>query len=250
MKIQVHATLAVSSITVTGANAAEFVVGGIRYPSSVTAGNSATFNVTFTPTALGTRTATIHVNNNDCNEADYDFAVQGTGGVACLSEINVKGNNTTIKDGDGTPSLADHTDFENANTGGGNVVRTFTIENTGTALLTVSGITMSGTNAAEFVVVRYAIQLFSGNWYTFNVTLHPTAIGLKTATVNVANNDCDEADYDFAVQGNGVNPCPAEINVKGNTGINRWRCYPFSCRSYGFWKCEYRWWKCGKNIHH
>ena len=69
-----------------------------------------------------------------------------TSGVSCSAyldpEINVKGNNTTITDGDATPSLADHTDFGNATTGGGNLVRTFTIENTGTGNLTVSGISV------------------------------------------------------------------------------------------------------------
>ena len=60
------------------------------------------------------------------------IAVQGNGVNPCPAEINVKGNTVSIIDGDVTPSAGDHTDFGNANTGGGNVVRTFTIENTGT----------------------------------------------------------------------------------------------------------------------
>ncbi len=209
------ATLTISTINVTGTNAAEFVVSGA--PSSVTAGSSATFNVTFTPAAVGTRTATVHVNNSDCDEADYDFAVQGTGVTPCLDEINVKGNNVTITDGDATPSAADHTDFGNASTGGGNVVRTFTIENTGTGNLTISSITVTGTNAAEFVVSSGQLGVITaGSSATFNVTFTPTALGARTATIHVNSSDCDEADYDFAVTGNGVAACPAEINVKGN----------------------------------
>ena len=51
---------------------------------------------------------------------DYDFAVQGTGVNPCPAEINIKGKYSRISDGDVTPSAADHTDFGNANTGGGN----------------------------------------------------------------------------------------------------------------------------------
>ncbi|HRJ13650.1 MAG TPA: hypothetical protein PLI34_01585, partial [Saprospiraceae bacterium] len=36
-------------------------------------------------TANGMRTAVIHVNSNDCDEADYDFAVQGGFQGAALS---------------------------------------------------------------------------------------------------------------------------------------------------------------------
>ncbi|MBK6622567.1 MAG: hypothetical protein IPG32_17475 [Saprospirales bacterium] len=35
--------------------------------------------VTFMPTAAGVQNATITINNNDCDEAVYDFAVTGTG---------------------------------------------------------------------------------------------------------------------------------------------------------------------------
>jgi hypothetical protein len=45
----------------------------------IAAGGSATFNVTFAPTSTGLKTATVHIANTDCDETDYDFAIQGTG---------------------------------------------------------------------------------------------------------------------------------------------------------------------------
>ena len=94
------------------------------------------------------------------------------------------------------------------------MVRTFTIENAGTGNLTVSSITMSGADATMFTVggISFPATISgSGGSTTFTVTFAPTSAGLKTATVNVANNDCDEANYDFGVQGTGVtDPCASD----------------------------------------
>ncbi len=48
-------------------------------PKIVSAGALATFTVTYTPTASGTDNATITINNNDSDEAVYDFAIAGVG---------------------------------------------------------------------------------------------------------------------------------------------------------------------------
>src|SRR5205823_3890290 len=53
-------------------------------------------------------------------------------------EINVQGNGVSIASGDTTPDLADHTDFGSVNVSSGTIVRTFTIQNTGGAALSVS----------------------------------------------------------------------------------------------------------------
>jgi hypothetical protein len=67
-------TLTISSIT---SNNARFVVSNI--PPSVAGNSTATFTVTFNPTAAGVQNGTITINNDDCDEAAYDFAVKGTG---------------------------------------------------------------------------------------------------------------------------------------------------------------------------
>jgi hypothetical protein len=72
------ANLMVSSITVGGTNAANFSVSGITLPASIVPNSSTSFTLTFTSATPGVRTAVVHVNNNDCNEADYNFSVQAT----------------------------------------------------------------------------------------------------------------------------------------------------------------------------
>jgi hypothetical protein len=120
-------------------------------------------------------------------------------------EINVQGNSTTIVDRSITPSLTDHTDFGDVITGN-NFVRIYTIQNTGTDNLTISGITVSGGNTDVFSVgaLTPASPIPGSGSATFTVSFAPTSTGLKTTTVHIANNDCDETDYDFTIQGIGT----------------------------------------------
>jgi hypothetical protein len=179
--------LNISSLTSSNA---KFVVSGA--PATVAASGSATFTVTYTPTAVMADNATITINNNDCNEVVYDFAVTGAG---TAPEINVQGNSVSITDGDTSPTTADHTDFGSVSVGG-NIARTFTIQNTGGAVLNITSVT---SNNAKFVVSGAPTSVAASSSATFTVTYTPTAVMIDNATITINNNDADEAAYDFAV---------------------------------------------------
>ena len=118
-------------------------------------------------------------------------------------EINVKGNNTDIADGNTTASTTDHTDF--GSIGSGTVVRTFTIENTGNSELNITNTSIIGTNASDFSVTDApATPVTASESTTFTITFDPSAEGLRTATVSIANDDPDENPYDFAIEGTGL----------------------------------------------
>lgn len=68
-------------------NNTEFAISGITTPIVVSGGGSMTFVVTFDPTVLGTRTATITVENDDADEDPYTFTVQGNGTNSAASDI-------------------------------------------------------------------------------------------------------------------------------------------------------------------
>ncbi len=125
--------------------------------------------------------------------------------VAVRYEINITGNGISIPDGNTRPSLADHSDFGNAAVGGGTVVRTFTIENTGNVPLNLTGspiVAVSGANAADFTVTRQPnFPVAVGGSTTFDVTFVPGATWMCTATLTIANDELDENPYDFAIQG-------------------------------------------------
>ncbi len=136
-------------------------------------------------------------------------------------EINLQGNGTTIADGDVTPSSADHTDF--VATGISTpLVRTFTIQNTGTGTLNIASI--SNTNPTDFTVggLTLPTTVTAGSSKTFTVTLNSATMGTKNATITINSNDADEASYDFAITGRIINATPSAVrgNMMNFDGIN------------------------------
>ena len=142
------------------------------------------------------------------------------------NEINVKGNANDIVSGDATPSTTDATNFGNVvlNTP---VIKIYTIQNTGSSALTVSGIASGGNNAADFVVGGIALpaKIAAGNSATFNITFTPITSGTKTATVTINSNDCDEGAYTFALQGSSC-ATPVWTGTVSTAWINpgNWSC--------------------------
>lgn len=125
-----------------------------------------------------------------------------------LVEIDIKGNSTSIMDGDATPSLADHTDFGSQAVCAGTITRTFTIENAGSTNLSLTGaplVVVGGPNAADFSVsVMPTTPVAGSGSTTFNVVFNPSASGIRLGTLSIANDDSDENPYNFSIQGSGV----------------------------------------------
>lgn len=162
------------------------------------------------------------------NNADYVYLdnIELIGYSASGPEMNVQGNGTSIADGDTTPAVADDTDFGSVNTTGGTDVHTFTIQNTGTSTLSLTGsspyVTISGANAADFTVTTTPSNSISASGSTtFDITFDPSADGVRTATVSIANDDSDENPYNFDIQGTGFTPsyCASSGNTSYDTGI-------------------------------
>ena len=74
------ATLTITSISVTGANGGDFAETN-NCGTSVPAGGSCNISVTFTPTALGTRTGRVTITDN-ANDSPQTISLTGIGGVA------------------------------------------------------------------------------------------------------------------------------------------------------------------------
>jgi len=143
--------------------------------------------------------------------------------LATAPEMEVQGNSVSIADGDNTPSAADDTDFGSTAVSGGTVSHTFTIANSGTADLNLTGapkVSLSGANVADFTVTVQPTSLVSGGGgtTTFTIVFDPSAAGLRTASVSIDNNDSNENPYNFAIQGTGANP-PVVANAGSDAAI-------------------------------
>jgi hypothetical protein len=135
---------------------------------------------------------------------------------AAKPNIDVEGQGISIADGDLTPNLADDTDFGTAPVSGGTVQHVFTIQNEASGDLEVTAIAVSGTYAADFSVsgIALPVTITRGSETSFSVTFDPSAAGLRSAAIEIANNDPNEDPYDFAIWGVGGTPRP-EIDVEG-----------------------------------
>lgn len=71
-------TLTLGTVTISGTNAADFSVT-TQPASSVAPVGSATFQITFDPSATGLRTAALSFTTNDADENPFNFSIQGTG---------------------------------------------------------------------------------------------------------------------------------------------------------------------------
>jgi len=121
-------------------------------------------------------------------------------------EVNVTGNGLDIMNGDTTPGLSDRTDFGSVDVTVGSVTNTYTIQNTGSATLTIAvPVTISGSNAADFTVVTQpAASIAANGSTTFSVKFDPGAAGLRQAVLSFGNNDSNENPYSFSIQGTGT----------------------------------------------
>ena len=110
-------------------------------------------------------------------------------------EINLKLGSTDIAAGDthGFGNQATNT----------NTDALFTIENTGSAALTLNiPITISGIDADQFIVTAQpAATVAASASTTFTIRFKPTSPGIKSAAIAIANNDNDEDPYDLTITG-------------------------------------------------
>lgn len=228
------APLNVSNITLTGAQAGSFTINNMSTATgSIAAADGSVSNrevsITFHPTFEGIHTAQVNVFSNDSNENPYTFWIRGTGFVP-KPDINVRGitggtgninststlvnvNNNTLWD---TPQIV----------GTGNI-KDYRIVNGGNpgAPLLLTGnpiIAIIGDNPEDFIVTTQpsSSSLNAGGFTNFYISFTPTASGIRTATVSIANNDSvvdvygnSESPFTFKVQGTGVAP---EADLFGN----------------------------------
>ena len=169
------------AVTKDGTNAADFVVTALP-PTSLAAGSTTTFEVTFTPSAVGTRVAALHIASNDLARNPFNMNLTGIGAVPVL----------VIEIPAGTGLASGSTlDFGSVVTGVAEP-QAFAIKNTGSALLNSITVTVnqSGSNTSDFVITSPPVtSLAPGATSTFVVGFTPLVAGNRAATMQISSND-------------------------------------------------------------
>jgi hypothetical protein len=102
--------------------------------------------------------------------------------------------------------------FATTNSGAVSASATFTLANDGATSVSVSAITLTGTNASQFSIVSSGatscasvpFALIPGTSCTVNVTFAPTAIGAKSATLQVTSNDTTNPTMSAVLSGTAI----------------------------------------------
>jgi predicted outer membrane repeat protein len=143
-------------------------------------------------------------------DATPDIGAFELNGVPPSPEMDLRQGMTAIADG-GTYDFGGYSVGSNADA-------VFTIQNTGTANLTLTTpMTLGGANADQFSIQgQPASPVAPGGSTTFTVRFSPTSAGAKTAAISIVNNDSNENPYDFSVQGTGTStPPPPDTDGDG-----------------------------------
>src|SRR5690606_1557971 len=147
-----------------------------------------TFQITFSPTTTGEKTAIVSIANDDSDENPYTFTITGEGINPPTPEIGIKQGENTLSNGSGDYN------FGSVEENGSSGAVTFTIENTGTGDLELTGdplVQISGSGADQFSVESQpgSDTIAADASETFALSFSPTSLGTKTATVTIINSD-------------------------------------------------------------
>ena len=201
--------LNLSSVTLVGADTADFVLDTSSMISAVPAASSTAVRVTFTPQTPGMKEVTLRILSDDLDEATHDLLLRGEAATTTAPEFDLFGNGVEIFDGDISPSLADHTDFGGAAVNG-SAIRTFTIHNVGMGPLNLTGpagALVQLTGSTEYSVISQPSTVVPPlGSTTFQVRYRPTNTGTDIATVRIASDDAVENPYDFRITGRSLAP--------------------------------------------
>jgi hypothetical protein len=164
-----NSTLTITSIGITGTNSGDFAQSG-TCGTSLAAGTSCTINVTFTPSVPGTRQASISVVDNAAGSPQtVALTGLGTAPSVTFSSSSLVFTSTAV----GTTSPANGV----------------TLFNMGNAALSISAITITGTNAGDFSQTNTCgLSVAAGANCTISVSFSPSASGTRTGMLKVGDN--------------------------------------------------------------
>jgi sugar lactone lactonase YvrE/P pilus assembly chaperone PapD len=165
--------LTISSVAISGTNAADFTETDNCTSAAIAARSSCTINVTFAAKISGSETATLTVTSN-ASKTPATVALSGSGisqpAFTLSSSLLIYATQLLGSGASATKSL--------------------TITNSGTAPLTVSSLTFSGTNAADFTQTNTctSASIAPNSTCTINVVFAATATGSESATLTIVSN--------------------------------------------------------------
>jgi hypothetical protein len=197
-----NATLNISKTALGGANAADFAIATGTNACGATLAASATCSIyiTFTPSVAQAESATLTVTDN-ATPATQSTSLTGTGTAVPAPVVSL------------TPASLSFT----ATTGTTSAAQTATLKNTGNATLNISGITLTGGDAADFAQTNTCgATLAPSLTCTISITFTPASAAGFTASLQVAD-DAAGSPHTVSLSGTGTAPVVSSFTVTTTT---------------------------------
>lgn len=167
--------LTINSIALTGSNSGDYAISNNTCGPTLSAGSNCVVSVTFTPTAVGSRTASLTFSTNASTSPD-NATLSGTGQAPIASF---------------SPSSLS---FGGIKLGLSSVLAT-TLTNTGNAAMSISSITITGANVTDYSQVNTCPASLAINANcTITTTFAPVGLGNRTASISVSSNTATSPD--------------------------------------------------------
>jgi len=182
------ATLTVGTISIAGANPADFSQTN-NCTATLSAGANCTFNITFTPLAVGERAASLNIADNSAG-SPHLVVISGEGLNPTPAVTLVPGSFT----------------FPSAMVSGTGAAQPFALRNSGSGTLHISSIALAGPNPGDFAeITNCGATLAVGVNCGITVTFKPQAVGTRTANVTIVD-DAADSPQTIALTGTGTSP--------------------------------------------
>ncbi len=159
-----NAALTISAASASGTG---FTMSGLPIPITINAGANTSFTAQFAPTTAGSATGNISITSN-APGSPASIALSGTGSQGTLTA-----NPSSVNFGSVLV--------------GGNTSQSITLTNSGTASVTISAASASGTGFS-ISGLTVPITINAGGNTSFNAQFAPTATGSPTGSISITSN--------------------------------------------------------------
>jgi hypothetical protein len=203
--------LTVGAIGISGANAAEYMIGAASTCSTGTVlngGASCNLQVTFRPTVAGARSAQLSIAHS-ATASPAIVALNGTGTATPQPAVSV--SVTTLS-------------FGTTSVGQKSAAQAVTLTNSGEAPLTLASLTLGGSSVGDFVLAGNCTSgatVAAGGTCTMQLSFAPSAVGTRSATLTVASNAANGSPV-VTLSGSGVQYAiavnPASASLQSTVG--------------------------------
>jgi hypothetical protein len=187
--------ISISGIAISGTNAADFLIYTKTCGTSLAASASCTATIIFAPTTTGTRTATLTFTDGAGTQS------VGLTGLGTAPSGTVSASPTSLAWGS----------FAVGASGGTKVA---TLQNGSAASISISGVSVTGTNSADFVVSSKTCgaTLASGAGCTATISFSPKAAGARSATLQFSDG-ASNSPQSVALSGTGTSGTSGSASV-------------------------------------